>query len=167
MIFLKIKFLYLGWKYLLNLMMGFFYFGDWWIFIFLWKKMILKCQIFFMGIFLCGSELFVELNNGFLLFWWLVIYFLLRKIQLFWWFWCFYENFSCWWFWFLIFCCWKLQLIDPADRTVDRDLSLIQELGLKFVYAMNTHVHADHVTGTGLIKVCSMNLMVNCEMKLS
>ncbi|RYR50412.1 hypothetical protein Ahy_A07g037014 isoform B [Arachis hypogaea] len=44
-------------------------------------------------------------------------------------------------------------LIDPVDRTVDRDLSLIQELGLKLVYAMNTHVHADHVTGTGLIKV--------------
>ncbi|VAH78162.1 unnamed protein product [Triticum turgidum subsp. durum] len=26
------------------------------------------------------------------------------------------------------------------------------ELGLKLIYAMNTHVHADHVTGTGLIK---------------
>ena len=46
------------------------------------------------------------------------------------------------------------QLIDPVDKTVDRDLSLIQELGLKLVYAMNTHVHADHITGTGLIKVC-------------
>ncbi|GJM93636.1 hypothetical protein PR202_ga10207 [Eleusine coracana subsp. coracana] len=44
-------------------------------------------------------------------------------------------------------------LIDPVDRTVDRDLNLIKELGLKLVYAMNTHVHADHVTGTGLIKV--------------
>uniref|UniRef100_A0A0E0N0F7 Metallo-beta-lactamase domain-containing protein n=2 Tax=Oryza TaxID=4527 RepID=A0A0E0N0F7_ORYRU len=43
-------------------------------------------------------------------------------------------------------------LIDPVDRTVDRDLNLIKELGLKLVYAMNTHVHADHVTGTGLIK---------------
>ncbi|KAF7836585.1 persulfide dioxygenase ETHE1-like protein, mitochondrial-like [Senna tora] len=43
-------------------------------------------------------------------------------------------------------------LIDPVDRTVDRDLSLIHELGLKLIYAMNTHVHADHVTGTGLIK---------------
>ncbi|KAJ0044381.1 hypothetical protein Pint_04887 [Pistacia integerrima] len=43
-------------------------------------------------------------------------------------------------------------LIDPVDRTVDRDLSLIKELGVKLVYAMNTHVHADHVTGTGLIK---------------
>ena len=46
-----------------------------------------------------------------------------------------------------------LQLIDPVDKTVDRDLNLVRELGLKLVYAMNTHVHADHVTGTGLIKV--------------
>ncbi|CAN6931679.1 unnamed protein product [Brassica oleracea] len=43
-------------------------------------------------------------------------------------------------------------LIDPVDKTVDRDLKLINELGLKLVYAMNTHVHADHVTGTGLLK---------------
>lgn len=43
-------------------------------------------------------------------------------------------------------------LIDPVDRTVDRDLTLIKELGLKLIYAMNTHVHADHITGTGLIK---------------
>lgn len=43
-------------------------------------------------------------------------------------------------------------LIDPVDKTVDRDLNVIKELGLKLVYAMNTHVHADHVTGTGLIK---------------
>ncbi|XP_022940875.1 persulfide dioxygenase ETHE1 homolog, mitochondrial-like [Cucurbita moschata] len=43
-------------------------------------------------------------------------------------------------------------LIDPVDKTVDRDLNLIRELGLKLVYAMNTHVHADHITGTGLIK---------------
>ncbi|KAG6591786.1 Persulfide dioxygenase ETHE1-like, mitochondrial, partial [Cucurbita argyrosperma subsp. sororia] len=43
-------------------------------------------------------------------------------------------------------------LIDPVDKTVDRDLNLVRELGLKLVYAMNTHVHADHVTGTGLIK---------------
>uniref|UniRef100_A0A7N0V0P2 persulfide dioxygenase n=1 Tax=Kalanchoe fedtschenkoi TaxID=63787 RepID=A0A7N0V0P2_KALFE len=43
-------------------------------------------------------------------------------------------------------------LIDPVDKMVDRDISLIQELGLKLIYAMNTHVHADHVTGTGLLK---------------
>ncbi|KAH9313098.1 hypothetical protein KI387_028133, partial [Taxus chinensis] len=43
-------------------------------------------------------------------------------------------------------------LVDPVDKTADRDLNLIKELGLKLIYAVNTHVHADHVTGTGLIK---------------
>ncbi|XP_076938152.1 persulfide dioxygenase ETHE1 homolog, mitochondrial-like isoform X2 [Bidens hawaiensis] len=43
-------------------------------------------------------------------------------------------------------------LVDPVDRTVDRDLSLVNDLGLKLVYSINTHVHADHVTGSGLIK---------------
>lgn len=43
-------------------------------------------------------------------------------------------------------------LIDPVDKTVERDLALIKDLGLKLIYALNTHVHADHVTGTGLIK---------------
>ncbi|CAK7351727.1 unnamed protein product [Dovyalis caffra] len=46
-------------------------------------------------------------------------------------------------------------LIDPVDKTADRDLSLVKELGLKLIYALNTHVHADHVTGTGLIKTKS------------
>lgn len=43
-------------------------------------------------------------------------------------------------------------LVDPVDRTADRDLSLIKDLGLTLIYAINTHVHADHVTGTGVIK---------------
>lgn len=43
-------------------------------------------------------------------------------------------------------------LVDPVDRTAERDASLIRELRLKLVYAMNTHVHADHITGTGLLK---------------
>ncbi|KAL3333238.1 hypothetical protein AABB24_033359 [Solanum stoloniferum] len=43
-------------------------------------------------------------------------------------------------------------LIDPVDKTVDRDLALVKELDLKLIYAINTHVHADHVTGSGLIK---------------
>ncbi|KAK2992120.1 hypothetical protein RJ640_006422 [Escallonia rubra] len=45
-----------------------------------------------------------------------------------------------------------MQLVDPVDKTIDRDLSLVKDLGLKLIYAINTHVHADHVTGTGLIK---------------
>jgi glyoxylase-like metal-dependent hydrolase (beta-lactamase superfamily II) len=52
------------------------------------------------------------------------------------------------------------QLIDPVDKTVERDLSLVKELGLKLIYAMNTHVHADHVTGTGLIKVCIFYIII-------
>ncbi|KAF6142859.1 hypothetical protein GIB67_002723 [Kingdonia uniflora] len=43
-------------------------------------------------------------------------------------------------------------LVDPVDKTVDRDLALVKDLGLKLIYAINTHVHADHVTGTGLLK---------------
>ena len=43
-------------------------------------------------------------------------------------------------------------LIDPVLETVDRDLALIEELGLRLVYGLNTHCHADHVTGTGELK---------------
>ncbi|KAF5882934.1 persulfide dioxygenase ETHE1, mitochondrial, partial [Clarias magur] len=43
-------------------------------------------------------------------------------------------------------------LIDPVLETVDRDVKLIEELGLKLTVAANTHCHADHVTGTGLLK---------------
>ncbi|KAG0610432.1 hypothetical protein M758_7G064900 [Ceratodon purpureus] len=43
-------------------------------------------------------------------------------------------------------------LVDPVDKTVERDVALVQQLGLKLLYVVNTHVHADHVTGTGLLK---------------
>ncbi len=43
-------------------------------------------------------------------------------------------------------------LIDPVLETVDRDLKLIEELGLKLVYVLDTHVHADHITGAGEIR---------------
>ena len=35
---------------------------------------------------------------------------------------------------------------------MDRDLEVIQELGFNLILAINTHCHADHVTGTGLLK---------------
>ena len=38
-------------------------------------------------------------------------------------------------------------LIDPVDETVDRDIQVVQELGVKLIYAINTHCHADHITG--------------------
>ncbi len=43
-------------------------------------------------------------------------------------------------------------LIDSVLETVDRDLQLIQELGLQLKYVLDTHVHADHVTGAGEIR---------------
>ena len=43
-------------------------------------------------------------------------------------------------------------LIDPVLENAERDAKLITELGLKLKYAMNTHLHADHITGTGLLK---------------
>jgi glyoxylase-like metal-dependent hydrolase (beta-lactamase superfamily II) len=35
---------------------------------------------------------------------------------------------------------------------VERDVKLIQELGLTLKYAVDTHVHADHITGAGLLR---------------
>ena len=43
-------------------------------------------------------------------------------------------------------------LIDPVLEMVDRDLGIVSELGLKLTMAINTHCHADHITGTGEIK---------------
>jgi glyoxylase-like metal-dependent hydrolase (beta-lactamase superfamily II) len=43
-------------------------------------------------------------------------------------------------------------LIDPVLETVDRDLELVRELGLRLTHVLDTHVHADHVTGSGLIR---------------
>jgi len=43
-------------------------------------------------------------------------------------------------------------LIDPVLETVGRDLQQIEELGLTLKYCLNTHVHADHISGTALLK---------------
>jgi len=37
--------------------------------------------------------------------------------------------------------------IDSVDRQVERDLTLIKRLDLKLRYALETHAHADHITG--------------------
>lgn len=42
--------------------------------------------------------------------------------------------------------------IDSVLETVDRDLKLVQELNLKLQFVLDTHVHADHVTGAGEIR---------------
>jgi glyoxylase-like metal-dependent hydrolase (beta-lactamase superfamily II)/rhodanese-related sulfurtransferase len=38
-------------------------------------------------------------------------------------------------------------LIDPVYEQVPRDMALLQELGLRLTATLDTHVHADHVTG--------------------
>ncbi|CEL95210.1 unnamed protein product [Vitrella brassicaformis CCMP3155] len=43
-------------------------------------------------------------------------------------------------------------IIDPVLEHLDRDLSLLDEYGIILKYALNTHVHADHVTSTGCMK---------------
>lgn len=43
-------------------------------------------------------------------------------------------------------------LIDPVDCDVPKYLQLIKELGLKLVFSVDTHVHADHITGSGLLR---------------
>ncbi len=43
-------------------------------------------------------------------------------------------------------------LIDPVFEQVLRDSALISELGLKLLWALDTHCHADHVTGAWLLK---------------
>ena len=43
-------------------------------------------------------------------------------------------------------------LIDPVLEHVERDAKLAEELGVRYAYFLNTHVHADHVTGSGLLK---------------
>ena len=36
--------------------------------------------------------------------------------------------------------------IDPVIATMDRDLTELHRLGLKLVYTIETHIHADHIT---------------------
>jgi sulfur dioxygenase len=43
-------------------------------------------------------------------------------------------------------------LIDPVLEQLERDLELIHGLGLTLVYALDTHVHADHVTALGALR---------------
>ncbi|KAL3313043.1 hypothetical protein Ciccas_008354, partial [Cichlidogyrus casuarinus] len=43
-------------------------------------------------------------------------------------------------------------LIDPVLETVQRDAQVIKDLGLNLTTILNTHVHADHITGSGKLK---------------
>lgn len=43
-------------------------------------------------------------------------------------------------------------LIDSVFETIDRDLNLISEMGLVLKYVIDTHLHADHITGSGELR---------------
>ena len=37
-------------------------------------------------------------------------------------------------------------LVDPVVNSMDRDLQVLQSLGLRLAYTLDTHIHADHIT---------------------
>lgn len=43
-------------------------------------------------------------------------------------------------------------LIDPVASEVEAYTALLERLGLSLFYTLETHVHADHITGSGLLK---------------
>jgi glyoxylase-like metal-dependent hydrolase (beta-lactamase superfamily II)/rhodanese-related sulfurtransferase len=43
-------------------------------------------------------------------------------------------------------------IIDPVLEKVDRYLQLVKELDLRLVKAVDTHLHADHITGLGALR---------------
>jgi len=43
-------------------------------------------------------------------------------------------------------------LIDPVRETVERDLQVLKDMNLKLTATLETHVHADHLTGARLLK---------------
>ncbi len=43
-------------------------------------------------------------------------------------------------------------LIDPVDELANMYITLIEQLGLRLVYALDTHTHADHITALGSLR---------------
>jgi glyoxylase-like metal-dependent hydrolase (beta-lactamase superfamily II) len=55
-------------------------------------------------------------------------------------------------------------LIDPVMPTLERDLSVINTLGLKLAYTLDTHIHADHITSALHLKEETGSKIANAAM---
>jgi glyoxylase-like metal-dependent hydrolase (beta-lactamase superfamily II) len=55
---------------------------------------------------------------------------------------------------YLVACCQTRQavLVDPVLETVERDLSVLQELELELAFTLETHIHADHITSAARLR---------------
>jgi len=42
-------------------------------------------------------------------------------------------------------------IIDPVDTLIERDLEVLQQHGLRLLWTVETHAHADHITSAGLL----------------
>ncbi len=63
-------------------------------------------------------------------------------------------DYDTWTYTYLLWCeeTKKCLLIDSVLEQVDRDLKLIEKLELSLEYVVETHVHADHITGSDTIR---------------
>ena len=49
-------------------------------------------------------------------------------------------------------------LLDPVCEMAERDLTVINKLGLTLAYTLETHVHADHITAA-----CRLRSLTGCK----
>src|SRR4051812_43471218 len=42
-------------------------------------------------------------------------------------------------------------IIDPVDEQIQRDLAAVREHGVRLLWSVETHAHADHITSAGLL----------------